>query len=296
MSSEIVYGQVLDTVIIGAGPAGISAAVNAKARNLSAVVIDAREPVSKVEVYPEVTNYLGFPKVTGAELAHHFGQHFSKTGYPFRKERVQKIIPMGQTISIGTDREVYDAKTVVMAFGVTPKKLLPGEEQYIGKGVSYCVTCDGALFSGKDVVVVGYVPEGEEEANALAGFARSVTYVATYEPVETLDKSVRLVHASPIAITGNTKVTGLKTDLGDLDADGVFIVRVATPVSSVLQDLETEEGFIKVDCAMATNISCVFAAGDCTGPPFQIAKAVGQGQVAALSAARCVYRLRKKES
>ncbi len=296
MSSQIVYGQVLDTVIIGGGPAGISAAVNAKARNLTALVIDARDPVSKVQVYPEVTNYLGFPKVTGAELAHHFGQHFSKTGYPFRKERVQKIIPMGDVISIGTDKEIYDTRTVVMAFGVTPKALLPGEEQLIGKGVSYCVTCDGALYSGQDVIVVGYIPEGEEEANALAGFARSVTYVSTCDKVETLDESIRMVRATPVAITGTSKVTGLKTDLGDLVADGVFVVRLATPVSTMLEGLDTESGYIKVDCSMATSVPSVFAAGDCTGPPFQIAKAVGQGQVAALSAARCVYKLRKKES
>lgn len=296
MSSEISYGQVVDVVIIGAGPAGLSAAVNARARNLTAVIIDAREPVSKVRAYPEVTNYLGFPKVTGAELAQHFGQHLSKTGYPFRKERAQKIVPGGELISVGTEKEIYDGKTVILAFGVAQTKLLPGEEQYLGKGVSYCVTCDGALFSGKDVVVVGYIPEGEEEANALAGFARSVTYIATYERVETLDESVRLVHASPVAIIGDTKVTGLKTDLGDMDADGVFVVRLATPVSSMLEGLAMEDGFVKVDTQMSTSVPGVFAAGDCTGAPYQIAKAVGQGQVAALSAARYVYKQRKKES
>ena len=284
-----------DVVIVGAGPSGLSASVNAKARNLSAVVIDAREPVSKVKAYPEVTNYLGFPKTPGAELAKHFDQHFSKTGFPFRKERVQRIIPQGDILNVGTDKEVYDCRTVILTFGVAQTKLLPGEEQYLGKGVSYCVTCEGALYSGKDVVVVGYVPEGEEEANALAGFARNVTYVATYERVETLDESVKLIHASPQQIVGNTKVTGLKTDLGEMDADGVFVVREAMPVGSILEGLAIQDGFIQVDRGMATNIPGVFAAGDCTGAPFQIAKAVGEGQVAALSAARYVYKQRKKE-
>jgi thioredoxin reductase (NADPH) len=296
MSSQPFRGGTVDVVIVGAGPAGLSAAVNAKARNLSAVVIDAREPVAKVRNYPEVTNYLGYPKAGGGELANHFAQHFAKTGFPFHKERAQKIMDQGDILMVGTDKEVYDGKTVILTFGVAQTKLLPGEEQYLGKGVSYCVTCDGALFSGKDVVVVGYVPEGEEEANALAGFARSVTYVATYENVETLDAAVKLIHAKPTAILGSTKVTGLKTDLGDMCADGVFVVREAMPVTSMLEGLAVEDGFVQVNRSMATNIPGVFAAGDCTGAPFQIAKAVGEGQVAALSAARYVYKQRKKEA
>lgn len=295
MSSKVSKSETTDVVIIGAGPAGLSAAVNAKARNLSAVVIDAREPVTKVRAYPEVTNYLGYPKAGGAELANHFAQHFAKTGFPFKKERAQKIVPQGDVVMVGTDKEVYDGKTVILTFGVAHTKLLPGEEQCLGKGVSYCVTCDGALYSGKDVVVVGYVPEGEEEANALAGFARSVTYVATYENVETLDKSIKLIHAKPTAILGCSKVTGLKTDTGELSADGVFVIREAMPVTSMLEGLAVQDSFIQVDRSMATNIPGVFAAGDCTGAPFQIAKAVGEGQVAALSAARYVYKQRKKE-
>ncbi len=296
MTSEVPGGQIVDVVIIGAGPAGLSAAVNAKARNLSAVVLDIRDPVSRLKAYPEVTNYLGFAKQTGADLARHFTQHFSKTGYPLIRERAQKIMPIGDYLCVGTDREIYDGKAVILAFGAARTQSLQGEEELVGKGVSYCVTCDGALFSGKDVVVVGYISEGEEEANALAGFARSVTYVATYEKVETLDPGVKLVHAKPISITGSTKVTGLKTDLGEIDADGVFLIREAMLVGGMIEGLELDEHFVRVDKSMATSIPGLFAAGDCTGAPFQIAKAVGEGQVAALSAARYVYKQRKKES
>lgn len=295
MSSEMPGGNVVDVIIIGAGPAGLSAAVNAKARNLSAIVIAANDPAGKVKAYHEVTNYLGFPKTPGAELAHHFSQHFSKTGFPFIRERAQKIMPLGDGLVVGTDKEIYDATTVILTFGVAQTRLLPGEEQLLGKGVSYCVTCDGALFSGQDVVVVGYIHEGEEEANALAGFARSVTYVSTYEKVETLDPGVKLVHAKPMEILGTTKVTGLRTDLGEMPADGVFVVREAMPITTMLEGIAVQDNFIQVDRSMATNIPGVFAAGDCTGAPFQIAKAVGEGQVAALSAARYVYKQRKKE-
>ena len=296
MSSKGSHDKTTDVVIVGAGPAGLSAAVNAKARNLSAVVISAHDPVAKVRTYPEVTNYLGYPKASGAELANHFAQHFAKTGFRFVRERTQKIVPQDDTIMVGTDKEVYDGKTVILAFGVAQTKLLPGEEQYLGRGVSYCVTCDGALFSGKDVVVIGYIPEGEEEANALAGSARSVTYVATYEKVETLHPAVKLVNARPTAIVGDTRVTGIKTDLGEMSADGVFVVRDVMPVGTLLEGLAVEDSFIQVDRTMATNIPGIFAAGDCTGAPFQIAKGVGEGQVAALSAARYVYKQRKKES
>ena len=176
-----------------------------------------------------------------------------------------------------------------------PRTVLPGEEQYIGRGVSYCVTCDGALFRGEDIVVIGYVPEGEEEANALAGFARQVTYIATYENVETLDESVKLVHAKPVSIEGDTSARSVKTEGAEFRADGVFIVREAMPPSLLVDGIEMEENYIKVERDMATSIPGIYAAGDCVGPPFQIAKAVGQGQVAALSAARHVHTQKSQE-
>ena len=296
MSGNTLRGEVLDLVIIGGGPAGLSAAVNAKARNLKALVIEAREPVSKVRTYPEVTNYLGLPRVSGAELANHFSRHFSRSGYSFKKERALKIMPQNGGFLVGSDKDVYQAKTVILAVGVAQTEILPGEEQFLGRGVSYCVTCDGALFRDKDVVVVGYIPEGEEEANALAGLARRVTYVAAYEKVETLKESVKLVRAAPVSIQGDARARSLKTQTEELKADGIFIIREAIPVSILLEGLTLTDDFVGVDREMATNIAGVYAAGDCTGPPFQIAKAVGEGQVAALSAARYVYREREKET
>lgn len=288
--------QIYDILIIGAGPAGLSAAVNAKARNMDAVVVDFREPVTKVRTYPEVTNYLGFSRASGAELANHFAQHFSHTGYPFRKERALKIVPGDDVFVISTDKGIYESRAVIITTGVAQKKVLPGEEQLLGRGLSYCVTCDGALYRGKDVVVVGYIPEGEEEANALAAFARKVTYVATYQNVETIEEPVEVLHAVPIAVEGDVRVRGLKTSAGDIEADGIFIIREAIPASTLVDGLAVADGFIKVDKTMATSVPGLFAAGDCTGPPFQIGKSVGEGQIAALSATRYVHTSRKKES
>lgn len=288
-------GETLDMVIVGAGPAGLSAAVNAKARNVKATVIDLREPVAKVKSYPEVTNYLGLCRAAGKVMARHFAQHFSRTGYPFHKEKVLRIIPQEGENLVCTDKGAYTARTVLLTVGVSQSKVLPGEEEFLGKGVSYCVTCDGALFRGKDVVVVGFTSEGEEEANSLAGFARQVIYVATYPHVEVLEPSVKVLHTKPLAIQGDGHVHTLRTEDGELRADGIFILREAIPLNTIIEGLEMSSHYIKVDREMATNIAGVYAAGDCTGPPFQIAKAVGEGQIAALSAVRFIYMQRKKE-
>ncbi|MDI6827317.1 MAG: NAD(P)/FAD-dependent oxidoreductase [Armatimonadota bacterium] len=295
MAKKVLRDKIWDVLIIGAGPAGLSAAVNAKARNLKGIVIDLREPASKPKIYPEVTNYLGLPKVTGAELACHFKRHFSNTGFPYKKQRALNVMRIDDAFMVTTESEIYQSLTVIISVGVAQKQILPGEEQYLGKGVSYCITCDGALFRGKDVVVVGYIPEGEEEANSLAGFARRVTYIATYENVQTLDKSIEVIHTNPLAIVGDARARAIKTEIGEVHADGIFIIREAVPVTMLLPELEIADGFVKVDRQMATSIPGIFAAGDCTGGPFQIAKAVGEGQVAALSAARYVYKLREKE-
>lgn len=289
-------GHVFDMLIIGAGPAGLSAVVNAKARNIDALILDARSPVAKVRTYPEITNYLGFPKATGAELATRFAEHLAKTGCEFRKERTLKIMPGDGTLTTSTDKGIYTSRSVVLAVGVAQKSLLPGEEDYLGRGVSYCVTCDGALFRGKDVVVVGYIPEGEEEANTLAGFARSVTYVAMYKNVTALDPAIRLVHETPVRVEGGSRARMLVTESSELPADGIFILREAIPITTILPELPIEDRFIEVDREMYTGIAGVFAAGDCTGPPFQIAKAVGEGQVAALAAARYVHGITRKEN
>lgn len=285
--------EILDLLIIGAGPAGLSAAVNAKARNLKAALIDSREPVQNVRTYPEITNYLGFTRATGAELANQFQQHFGRTGYHFTKDRVLKIIPMGDVFMTSTERANFQSLAVILAAGVRHSKSLPGEERFLGRGVSYCVTCDGALYKGKDVVVVGYTPEAEEEANALTGFARTVTYIPMYEKVEMLAENVHIMRAKPLAVEGDLRASGLRTDAGELRADGIFIVRPAIPITTMVDDLEFSGNVVCVDREMATNIPGLFAAGDCTGPPFQIAKSVGEGQAAALNAARYIYAKRR---
>jgi thioredoxin reductase (NADPH) len=284
--ANVPVNGIYDLVIVGGGPAGLSAAVNAKARNLSCLLLECRTLVSNLGSHPDITNYLGFPKISGVELADIFTQHFARTGYDHVKDKVLKIMPQVDCFMIGTSREIFTSKTIILAVGISRSKTLPGEQEFLGHGVAYCVTCDGALYADQNVIVVGYIPEAEEEANTLAGFARNVTYIPIYDKVGTLKANVKVLRETPVAILGDTNANRLKTGEGELKADGIFVIREALPVDTMLDGLEMAGKFIQVDCAMSASVPGVFAAGDCTGTPFQIARAVGQGQIAALSAAK----------
>ena len=172
-----------------------------------------------------------------------------------------------------------------MAPGVVRAAKYPGEAEYLGRGVSYCATCDGMLYRNKPVVVVGLAPDAPSEANYLKSLGCQVTYVSPHEPEGLED--IPWIKAGRLAVKGEQNVTGLEADGSPLPCSGIFILRRAVAPTDLLPALETEEGVIQVDRGMATNLPGVFAAGDCTGGPLQVSKAVGEGHVAALSA--CAY-------
>ena len=152
--------------------------------------------------------------------------------------------------------------------------------------MSYCATCDGMLYRGKPVAVVGRSPDAPEEANFLKNLGCQVTYLAPKRP-ETLEADIPFVQTGTVSIQGQLTVTGLTANGENIPCAGVFILRPAVAPTDLLPTLATANGAIQVDRSMATNLPGVFAAGDCTGAPYQIAKAAGEGQVAALSA--CAY-------
>jgi thioredoxin reductase (NADPH) len=186
--------------------------------------------------------------------------------------------------------EVYQSKVLVLASGVVRQVKFPGEQEYLGRGVSYCATCDGMLYRGKSVVVVGRSKDAPHEANFLKGLGCQVTYVSQKDP-EGLDSEIPVVKANRLEIQGAQMVTGLVADGTVLPCEGVFVLRDAVASTDLLPQLETKQGSVVVDRAMATNIPGVFAAGDCTGAPLQIAKAVGEGHIAGLSAADYLDKL-----
>lgn len=271
-----------DILVLGSGPAGLAAAVAARGRGKSVLVIGNRWQDSPLARAERVDNYLGLPAGSGKELLAQFYDHAVKAGADFVTGRaVSMMVYGGVFATVGS--QVYDGKALILAPGVQRQAKYPGEETYLGRGVSYCATCDGMLYRGKPVAVAGRSPDAPLEANYLKSLGCQVTYVAAQRP-EGLDGDIPFVRGSRLAVIGEQAVTALEVDGVKLPCAGVFILRQAVAPTDLLPQLETENGVIRVDRTMATNLPGVFAAGDCTGGPLQVAKAVGEGHVAALSA------------
>ena len=274
-----------DLIVLGSGPAGLSAALGARGRGKSVLVIGNRwqdSPLAKAEL---VDNYLGMPGITGAEMLERFTQQAAQAGAEFVTGRAVSLMAYnGFMVTVGS--EFYQSKALILAPGVARAAKYPGEGEYLGRGVSYCATCDGMLYRGRDVVVVGRAKDAPHEANYLQSIGCRVTYVANSRP-EMLNADIPFVRGGRLEVRGEQTVTALVADGTQIPCAGVFILRDAVAPTDLLPQLETEKGVVKVDRAMATNVEGVFAAGDCTGAPLQIAKAVGEGHIAALSA--CEY-------
>ena len=274
-----------DIIVLGGGPAGLAAAVAARGRDKSVLVIGNRWQDSPLARAERVDNYLGLPGRTGAELVGTFRAHAEELGADFATGRALSIMAWnGFMVTVGS--QVFDGQALILAPGVVRQAKYPGEAEFLGRGVSYCATCDGMLYRGKPVAVVGRSPDAPEEANFLKNLGCQVTYLAPKRP-EALDADIPFVQTGTVSIQGQLTVTGLTANGESIPCAGVFILRPAVAPTDLLPTLATANGAIQVDRSMATNLPGVFAAGDCTGAPYQIAKAAGEGQVAALSA--CAY-------
>ena len=185
-----------------------------------------------------------------------------------------------------------------MATGVINTLLFPGEKEYIGRGVSYCATCDGMFYRDKSVAVISYTDEGKHEAEYLGEICREVYYLPQYQANGlTMSRSnIKILPDKPKMIKGDSQVEQLITGQSELKVDGVFILRQSDPVENILPGLELDGEVIKVNRDMSTSMPGVFAAGDCTGKPWQIAKATGEGLVAVLSAVSYLDKLPKPTS
>ncbi|MBY0756448.1 NAD(P)/FAD-dependent oxidoreductase [Clostridium sardiniense] len=275
-----------DIAIVGSGPAGLSAALNAKIRNKSFIIFGNNNLSDKIEKAPKVNNYLGFTSGTGKNLLESFQNHINKMGIEIVNERINTIYSMGDYFTLMVNQKMYEAKTVILATGVEYTKPLKGEEEFIGKGVGYCATCDAPLYKGKRVTIISYNEAGEEEANFVSELAGEVFFVPMYKGDYKLNDSINVIKETPIEIIGESKVSKVLFKNGEeLETDGVFLLKNAVPPTQLVPGLEIEDGHIKVDRLMKTNIKGCFAAGDCIGTPYQYIKSAGEGNVAALSAA-----------
>lgn len=283
-----------EIIIVGGGPAGLAAAINARIRNKKVLVLTKSIYSFSLKKAPKIDNYLGIPETSGQELNDAYLSHARQMGVEIVEKEVVGIYNLGDTFALMTNDGDYSAEAIVIATGGVQKASIPGEQKLVGSGVSYCATCDGPLYKGKKVSVIAYTPEAVEEANYLAEICGEVYYIKAYKDKTgtegghghlELSEKVRVIEGKPEEIIGDAFVTGVKVNGEVIDVSAAFIMRETIPVDRLLEGLELEEGSIKVDRSMSTNIPGVFAAGDCTGRPWQVAKAVGEGTVAGLSAA-----------
>lgn len=283
-----------DITIIGAGPAGLSAAINGLARGKTVRLLSVENNyLSRAET---IDNYLGFYHVTGSELMKRFEEHASKMGISIEKGRVANIMPFDNYFMVNFNGDILESSAVILTTGVAKARVIPGESEFLGRGVSYCATCDGMLYRGKKVVVWGLSSDAAEEANFLNSIGVSVTFVARGERPEDLDAAISFQSGTVREIVGDSRVTAAETETEKIPADGVFILRSAIAPDAMIEGLETESGYVKVSRFMETNLPGVFAAGDCTGIPLQVANAVGDGLIAAQQAARYIDSLSKTKS
>ena len=269
-----------DVLIIGGGPAGLSAAINVRARGKSALVISNPMEDSPLWHAEKIDNHLGMPGLTGPEMLESFHRHAVESGVEFREGKALTSMYMSGRwyVTVGTD--VVDGYAVVLAAGVARGKKYPGEAEYLGKGVSYCATCDGMLYRERPVVVAGYTDTSRREAEFLESIGCQVTY---------LDKP------RDLTVVGDQEfVTGVEVNGEKLEADGVFILRPSVAPTELFPGVAVDNGYVVVDRLMKTNLDGLFAAGDCTGTPLQVSKAVGEGLIAGQQAAVLAAKLAKK--
>ena len=273
-----------DIAIIGTGPAGLSAAVTAAIRKKSILLVGSKDLSSKIQKAQEIQNYLGFPNISGENLGKAFAEHLERMQVPIVDDRVNLIYPMGDYFSLQVGQEICEADTVILATGVNVEKPLPGEEEFLGRGVSYCATCDAPLYRGASVAVIGYQKSEEAEADFLADIAAKVCYIPMYrEPVDVSEK-ITVLNEVPKEITGGMKADTLVTNKNSYPVDCVFVLRESVSPKNLVPGLQMDGNHVAVNLQMETNVPGCFACGDVAGRPYQYIKAAGQGNVAALSA------------
>lgn len=273
-----------DVIVLGCGPAGLSAAVAARSRNKSVLVIGNPMEDSPLARAERVDNYLGLPGLTGLELLQVMKKHAGDMGAQMVTGRVASLMAWNGSFALTVGSDVYQGGALVLAPGVVRAAKYPGEEALLGRGVSYCATCDGMLYRGREVMVVGRTKDAPEEANFLHSIGCRVTYVSRERP-EHLRPEIVHLPGTKLEVAGENKVSALVVDGVEHPCDGVFILRQAVAPSDLLPGLAVADGSIVVDRAMQTNLEGVFAAGDCTGQPWQVSKAVGEGLIAGERAA-----------
>ncbi len=280
-----------DVAIVGSGPAALSAAINLKALGKSSVVFSAGD--NNLIKAKEVNNHLGFISVTGQQMMDSFDKHLKACGTIRINEKVSSIVSLTNKFILNANSKLYEATSVILCIGIAVFNQLEHESELLGKGISYCAVCDGMLYRGKKAIVWGIEKGSYKEANMLDDIGVNVIYVSSNDENELLNKGIEFAQGKVTAVQGNSKLEKVFINERAVEADALFILRPVIPAVSLIDGLHVDGAFISVDNKMKTNIAGVFAAGDCTGKPLQISKAIGEGQIAAYSAAEYINKKEK---
>ncbi len=273
--------HIYDAAVVGGGIAGFSAALSLKSLGLDFLWLGETEFGEKVKNCEYVRNYPAFTG-DGAAFFETLSRQRVREAIPFTKGRIDGIFRMRETFTLSVSPALYTARTVILCTGVDLKGNIKGERELTGRGVSYCAVCDGALYRGKTVAAVLGSRSLLEDVEYLAGLAATV-YLFTPLEVALAHKNVHILRDFPRSIEGEGRVNRIVTDRSSYEVDGVFLLREAIPPETLVGGLRTEGAHVPVDRRMATSLPGLFAAGDVTGPPYQFAKAAGEGLVAAHS-------------
>ena len=284
-----------DCAIIGTGAAGVSAALTLKALNKNFILIGNPSLSAKIRKAEKIKNYPGLPAVSGGDMSAVFSSQLQTENIAVIGGKVNGVFPIDGGYMLACGQDMYEAKTVILASGVETVKPIGGEKEFLGRGVSYCATCDGFLYRGKVIAAVVSSKEEEHEVEFLSKFASKVYLFPLYKEVGVRAENVEVLSGMPVRIEGGERVSGIITNGGTVAVDGVFMLKDSTAGDGLIKGLEVAEGCVKVDRSCATNLAGVFAAGDCTGRPYQYAKAVGEGNVAAHSVNAYLNALKQKK-
>lgn len=273
-----------DIAIIGTGPAGLEAAITAKVRNKKIILFGNKNLSMKVEKAHTIQNYLGLPNIAGEDLKAAYENHLKAMDIQITEDKINAVYAMGEYFALQGNGTSYEAQTVILATGVSTAKAYPGEEEFLGRGVSYCATCDAPLYRGKTAAIIGFSPKEEAEADFMSEMAEKVYYFPMYEGAVKVSDNIEVIQDKPVAVEGTMKVQELVTEKGSYAVDGIFFLRESVSPAQLVPGLKIEDNHIAVDRQLRTNIAGCFACGDAVGAPYQYIKSAGEGNVAALSA------------
>lgn len=295
-----------DTIIIGAGPAGMGAAVYSARSGLNTLLLDESVPGGLLNKISIVENYLGYKSVTGADLAVDMYNHVKHENVSFKLEKVVSIKEEDEYKIVTTTKGEYKTKGVIIAIGRKPRKSgIPNEEMYAGKGISYCAICDAPLYKGKKLIVLGGGDSAFEEAIYLSNFASSVTIVVRNKisasdalVSEVKEKNIEvIIGKEAIDFLGDETIKQVKfNDESTIDCDGVFIYYGYQADTAFMKDLNItdEKGYIEVDNSMRTKEPFIYACGDIIKKDvYQIVTAASDGCIAALSLKKDINKSEK---